>query len=1220
MTAHFHKNSKTPPQRIFSHHSSEMNQVGGEQYERLSHRDQIRLRPDTYIGSPAGVTGESIWYAEIDKNWKPPIVVQEPIQDPTAQNTNVLAAPIIAPVSVFANIPSVMGAMAGPIVPDRVVPKRIIANPPIKITNPSTQIAAAIIGISKEVFDNATDNAERSRVEGIDPGIIEVEMTQNSMSLKNYGKHIPIVIHHKEGIWVPQMIFGVLLTSDNYDDSIARYKIGRNGYGIKLTNVFSIIFKIIVGDPVNKLKYTQVWQNGMLHVSEPIIERYDGPGFTQVIFVPDFPYFYEMNLGNMQQSDVAGLGFLDSMQGYFLSKTMGMSYAAGLPCKFNGIEFDYTDIEKYFECHMPNKDPLRKQIRWTSQDKNDEFIIADTPGVGFQVAFVNGTPVHQGEHVNEYLRVIFEDLCTNFENIHKKKVTVVHLKKHVSMVLRCKLDKPAFDSQIKKRLVKPKPKVVLPKKIQKDVMKWELEEELKKIFNVKTKKAVERQKQKTRVMKVNDAVMAGVPGESHKCTLILTEGETGCTLALKGNKYLPGGMQYNGVYPLKGKIMNIDRHNQDKVDANKELNDIMEILRADRNVDYSIAENFAKLRYGKICFMCDADDDGQHIQGLGINFILTYLRSIAPFNFTLSLLTPIVDVRNIRSNQLLSFYYHKQFLTWQKNLLAAGGNLVEWEMSYKKGLGSWNTEDPILEKLFKVPAIITYCVDSETDDVLNLVFNKKMTNERKQWISAYDPNSQAVYVNPRPVTDFFQEEFRSFSKMSVIRAIPRLMDGMKPVHRKVLYAMFLKFSRTGKHKMIKIPQFAGFVMEKSQYHYGQEALFETITIMGQRYLTGPNNLPLVLGEGNFGDRRQRGKDASPARYLKCGLHPIAYYVYRQEDWPLLKIQYDEGEPMEPEEMYPVIPMAIVNKTEGIGTGWSTKIPPHNPLIVIQWVIAWVQEMKTKRHIPKNELTIDVSSKPDLIPYWKGYRGEIRRIANKPHEKFLNLGEFKEQMHTVYVTELPAETSIDTYKLWLAKEEQVYEETPEKAILRTFDMHVEPPLVDFRINGMFGATLEKLRLVKTISMSNMTLIDKDNIPRKFDYIYEILCTWCTDRLEIYEKRRLYKVGELEDRHRKTTLKYLFIMDVVEERLILKNRQKSEYIPYMKAKGYPCNKDKDGDDFTLMPLKSITRERLIKLRKEIGDIERDIEYYKTVWAEDLWLKDLEELNTEVIKLYR
>lgn len=1132
--------------------------VGGQQYQRLEHRDQIRLRPDTYIGSPTGVTSEPIWTA------------------------------------------------------------KILGEGTIRVEHLTVQVSAAIIGISKEVFDNATDNVERSVMEGIDPGNIQVAMSNDSVTVRNHGKHIPVVIHHVEKIWTPQMLFGVLLTSDNYEDTISRYKIGRNGYGVKLTNIFSVIFQVIIGDPVNKLQYTQTWTDAMTKISEPIIEPYDGPGFTQITFAPDFNYFYESN--------IATKAFLSSMEGFYLNRTMEMSYAAQVITYFNGIELDYRNAVTFFNAHFEGLDTARRQIHWVSPDKRQEFVIADTPGKGFAHAFVNGTPVHQGQHVNEYLKAVFEDIISEFKDKHGKKVSVLHLKKHVSILLRVTLDKPVFDSQIKKMLMKPTPKPQIGKKIQREIRKWDTEEELKKFFNMKSKVKEDHRDKPKRIAKVTHAIQSGSSNfqERLKCTLILTEGETGKTLAMKGFKHLPGGMQYNGIYPLRGKPMNIERHTEEKISANNELSDILNILNADVDIDYyKNPQECQKLRYGKIGLMMDADYDGYHIDGLLIKFIYSRLRSLAPFEFVVIIMTPVIE--GFKAGQRLAFYHQKQHAKWMRQNDPHG-----WEFKYRKGLGSWDTDPKTLKALFEKPVIVTLEIDSTTDDILTLAFNKKFAAERRQWIAAYDPNSEVVIRTPRPVTDFFMEEFRDYSKASVIRAIPRLMDGMKPVHRKILYAMFKKFPKSDKkHKTIKIPQFGGFVMEKSGYHHGEQALYTTIIGMGQRYITGPNNIPVVESEGNFGDRRMRGDDKSPARYLFCRLAPITRYIYRQEDEPLWEILYDDGDPVEPKEMYPVIPMALVNKCEGISTGWSTKIPCHDPRVVLEWVRQWVEEKKAKRHIPKEELSINVADKPELKPWWRQYTGNLIRIKNHPFEAYRNEGRFDYQHHTIFIREIPAEVSIERYKNWGEKIEDLYHEKPEEALFRSFLMCTEPPNIDFRINGLSTPTLAKLNLVRTITLSNLVLIGKDDVPKKYAYTYEIVCEWCYDRLEIYERRKAYLIGDKEDELKRITLKYMFIMDVVEGRLELRNRPRSEIIPYMKAKGYPYGSskkksknphEKKESNFLAIPIGTITREKSEKLRQKLGAVQAELDYYRNVLPEDLWLKDLEELRIQIDKMYQ
>jgi len=1124
-------------------------QTGGEQYEKMTLHAQILHRPDTYIGSPAGITQEGVWVA------------------------------------------------------------KEVGDGTIKVENVMTSISKAIIGISKEVFDNATDNAERSRIENIDPGPIYVYMNENSLTVRNHGKHIPIVIHHKEKIWVPQLIFGVLLTSDNYNDTIARYKIGRNGYGIKLCNIFSVAFQVIVGDPVQHLKYTQTWSKNMYEVTEPTIEPYDGPGFTQITFVPDFNYFYE---------GTHALTFLESMQSFYFNRTMEASFAAQIVGTFNNVTLDYRDAMKYFEAHFDGFDPQRKTLHWISDDRQNEFVVADTPQKGWCHAFVNGTPVHQGEHVNEYIRVIFEMVSADFEKKHGKKVRVDQLKKHVSLLLRVTLDKPKFDSQIKRKLEKPKPKVVLPKTLLKETLKWTgLEEELRKAFNMKSNKATEARTHTEKVFKVDDAIQANSTSheERLKNTLIITEGETGKTLASKGLKFLPGGIKYNGIYPIRGKTMNTDRHKDEAVDRNKELSDIMKILAAESGVDYfKDKKAWLKLRYHKIALMTDADHDGYHIIGLMIKFIFDKLKTLAPFEFILVIPTPIIDA--VKGSQRMTFYQQREFTRWTE-----ANDTKGWEFKYKKGLGSWDTDPKTLKLLFENPQVIPLIADPTTQDVLQLAFNTKFTQERKEWISAHDPNVEIIIKIPRPITDFFMGEFRDYSKAAVVRAIPALRDGMKPVHRKVLYTLLKRWTieMIDKRRKIKVPQFGGQVMETAVYHHGEGSLYKTIIGMGQKYVTGPNNLPMVEGEGNFGDRRKRGADQSPARYLTCGLSPIARKVYRREDDALWEILYDDGVPVEPKEMYPIIPMCLVNKCEGIGTGWSTKIPCHDPRVILEWVRQWIEEKKAKKHIPKDQLEIDIAAKPELIPWWRDYRGTLVRIKNQPYEVYRNEGRFDFQFHTTFVQELPAEVSPEAYKIWGDQQEVIFQTEPEKAILRTFIMASEPPNIDFRITGMSTPTLANLNLIRTVSLSNMTLIDKEGVPRKYSYNFEIMCEWCSDRFDIYERRRLNLIKENEEQLRKTSLKYLFVMDVREGRLELRGRKKADLIPYMEAKGYPYNKKKHGDDFLEIPIGSITYERSEKLRKEVGEIHKRLEYYRNVWPGDLWLHDLEELKIAIDQEY-
>ncbi len=103
----------------------------------------------------------------------------------------------------------------------------------------------------------------------------------------------------------------------------------------------------------------------------------------------------------------------------------------------------------------------------------------------------------------------------------------------------------------------------------------------------------------------------------------------------------------------------------------------------------------------------------------------------------------------------------------------------------------------------------------------------------------------------------------------------------------------------------------------------------TIINLAQNYV-GSNNINLLQPIGQFGTRINGGKDSASPRYIFTMLSPLTRLIFPEQDDALLKPNYDDGMKIEPEWYCPIIPMVLVNGAEGIGTGWSTKIPNHNP--------------------------------------------------------------------------------------------------------------------------------------------------------------------------------------------------------------------------------------------------------------------------------------------------
>ena len=111
--------------------------------------------------------------------------------------------------------------------------------------------------IFDEILVNAADNKQRDPK--MDSLKVVIDVEENRISVQNNGDGVPVEIHQEEKVYVPELIFGHLLTSSNYDDTVKKTTGGRNGYGAKLTNIFSTEFVIETADGKRLKKYKQVW-------------------------------------------------------------------------------------------------------------------------------------------------------------------------------------------------------------------------------------------------------------------------------------------------------------------------------------------------------------------------------------------------------------------------------------------------------------------------------------------------------------------------------------------------------------------------------------------------------------------------------------------------------------------------------------------------------------------------------------------------------------------------------------------------------------------------------------------------------------------------------------------------------------------------------------------------------------------------------------------------
>jgi DNA topoisomerase-2 len=429
------------------------------------------------------------------------------------------------------------------------------------------------------------------------------------------------------------------------------------------------------------------------------------------------------------------------------------------------------------------------------------------------ISFVNGIHTKKGgKHVETIGRKVLTDFC---EFAKKKKVDIKpgQLKNSVVLFINSTIVNPSFDSQSKEFLTTPAAefgsKPEYNGKLVDGLGKLGLLEEAKFLLEAKslreTKKTDGKKRSTIRGMtKLEDAMLAGTP-KSKECTLILTEGDSAATSAISGLKEV--GRERWGVFPLRGKLLNVRDITVQKFNANEELTAIKKILGLEQGKVY---KDVSELRYGRVMVMADQDHDGSHIKGLLMNLFHTEWPGLMKAGFLCTLLTPILKA--MKGKTTLSFYSVPEFNQWKD-----ANSLSGWKIKYYKGLGTSTPAEA--REWFKDLHEILYEWDEKTDESMNLAFNKKQADDRKRWLSHYDPMKMLIPVEAKAsYTNFVNSELIHFSNADNIRSLPHVMDGLKPSQRKILFSCLKRNLRDE----IRVAQLAGYVSEHAAYHHGHQ--------------------------------------------------------------------------------------------------------------------------------------------------------------------------------------------------------------------------------------------------------------------------------------------------------------------------------------------------------------------------------------------------------------
>ena len=1030
---------------------------------------------------------------------------------------------------------------------------------------------------------------------------IEITIEEDgTITMLNDGNGIDVAEHPEYKMWIPEMIFGHLRTSTNYDKEEKKIVGGKNGFGFKLVLIWSTSGSVETVDHVRGLKYKQSFNNNLEEICKPSITKATkAKPYTKITFKPDY---VRLGIPSLTPDIIALL----KKRVYDIAAITDKS----LKVKYNGQQVPIKNFEQYINMYIGDKSATVRVY----EDPNErwEYAVALTPTNEFShISFVNGIYTSKGgKHVEYILNQITRKLCDFIEKKKKVKVNPNSIKEQLILFLRCDIENPAFDSQTKDYMNTPSSKFgskceVSDKFIEK-VAKMGVMDAALLLTEVKENKAAKKtdgikSKSIRGIPKLTDANLAGTE-QSNNCIIIFCEGDSAKAGIISGLS--SDDRNTIGVYPMKGKILNVRGENIKKISENKEIAEIKKILGLETGKQYnSIDDVYKNLRYGKVVFMTDQDLDGSHIKGLGINLFQSEWPSLANIpGFIGFMNTPILKAK--KGSVELDFYNDGEFNEWKEE-----NDVKGWKIKYYKGLGTSTGKE--FREYFEKKKMVGFEHSDKSDDAIDMVFNKKRADDRKDWLKLYDRD--AYLDTAKSVVsyeEFINRELIHFSKYDCDRSIPNLMDGLKISLRKILYSGFKKNLTVE----IKVAQFSGYVSEHSGYHHGEASLNAAIVGMAQNYV-GSNNINLFMPNGQFGTRMQGGKDSASERYIFTQLNKLTRSIFQATDDPILNYLNDDGLLVEPVFYAPIIPMILINGSKGIGTGFSTDIMCYNPLQIIDYL--------------KNKLLSIEDDDIEFIPYYEGFKGHITKITD---EKFLVKGLYeKVGVDKIKVTEIPVGYWTEDFKELI---ENLIEPGADKegkktqALIKDYDDMSKDTNVDFTITfskgkldelekmkGDYGCNgLEKLlKLYTTNSTTNMHLFDADDTLQKYDKVSEIIDDYYVTRLQLYRTRKDYMIDSLDKELVLLSNKAKYIQENLDGTIDLRKKKREHVCEMLQEKGYnTIEDDLEYKYLVRMPMDSVTEENVDNLLKDKASKEHELAVIKNTTTNQMWVSELNNLR--------
>lgn len=560
----------------------------------------------------------------------------------------------------------------------------------------------ALLKLFDEVLQNCYDHSKRPNGSNLTRIDVTLDKSKGLISVAD-NAGIPVELHPVYQLYIPCIIFGMLRSSTNYNDSDQREGGGRNGLGSKLTNIFSSYFKVETSD--GKKKYEKVYQNNRRDESDPSVKAATTNG-TKISFIPDY----------------AKLNCTLDADNYGMIVTRIYEIAACAPSinvYLNGKRIDVKGFESFVG-------KFGKEYLFTSNDKW-RVGIQHSPDGFKHISFCNATHTWLGgTHVDYLLDQLVDGVREYIKKKTKQDIKPSDIRNHFFLMVDCTVFNPRFSSQTKEHMnlaIKDYGttfrfddaffKKLLKSNIVQEIVEWAVNR--KKLQDMADLKKLNKTVTSTNNKIIPKYEPASQRGNRHECTLFVCEGDSAANPLISARD-----PKQHGVFALRGKPLNMGNAKIEAIKKNEEIKNLMAAL----GLEFGKAAT--NLRYGKIVVAVDSDEDGQHIFALMLNNFYHQWVNLLEEGKVYMLRTPIV--RLVKGKNKLEFFTTDEYEEWQVQNPA-----TKMEVSFLKGLGGNSTAD--FKKYMFDPAFqIQMEMLDETDPaMIELAFGD--ADSKKVWLN-----------------------------------------------------------------------------------------------------------------------------------------------------------------------------------------------------------------------------------------------------------------------------------------------------------------------------------------------------------------------------------------------------------------------------------------------------------------------------------------------------